>query len=154
MDFKFTKDNIIDSQDFFPYISYRFWDIKDAKMYEVKEITYNYAQRPVFVSVFENRKKDTNTLKSINDGYLLPSTNIYSKNKEEIYLGDLVVCNFLPSTYKIRVVYWDNGARVFGASTDEFEDNAGDLVYRICSRFENPKLYNNYLKAITSKLEK
>ena len=150
-----TQEAIVDTQEYLPMVSYRFWDLKDKKMFEVKEITYTHTSRPLFITVYEEKiRKDKTILKSFDEGHLLPSTGISCKNNEELFINDLVICNFLPGPNRIRMVYWDNGYRVFGISTDEFENNANDLVFRIGSRFEMPKIYEDYLKIITDKIQK
>ena len=92
-------------------------------------------------------------MKSYIDGDLVPSTGIYEKQRKELYYGDIVICKFLPGKYKVRVVYWDNGWRVFGASTSEFENNSEDMVYKIGNKWEAKELFEDYEKRIISQLK-
>jgi hypothetical protein len=154
MSYKFTKEEVLGNQEYIPPVTYKFWNKKEQKMYDVKEISYNRSRTPVNIIVYTEELKTDTALMGHGDGELIPSTNIVCKNKQELFAGDIVVCNFLPHKDKIRVVYWDNGWRVFGVSTEDFEANAHDMVFCIGHKHIQTKTYEHYVEQIVNKLQK
>ena len=153
MSYKFTKEEVLGNQEYIPPVIYKFWDKKEEKMYSVKEISYTRGIIPVNIVVYTDELKTDTAVKGYSDGELIPSTNITCKNKNELFAGDMVVCNFLSQKDKIRVVYWDNGWRVFGVSTEDFKENANDMVFWIGHKYIQPKIYEHYVEQIISKLK-
>jgi len=148
-----SKELILGTQEYIQPTSFHFWDDKEEKMYDVKEISFDRKGMPINIIVFTNDINTETEIKSYLEGDLIPSTGIYESQRKELYYGDIVVCKFLPGKYKVRVVYWDNGWRVFGVSTNEFENNSLDMVFKIGNRWEEKKLFEDYKKRITSQLK-
>lgn len=143
---------LVSMQDMLPPISYRFWHTGDKKMFIVKELSFSESGFPTHVNVVNRTTKEV-SFKSIQEGVLIPSTNLYSVDKEEIYAGDIVICRFVTSPNKTRVVFWDNGWRVLGYTPQEFADNCEDFVKGIGNMWENPIIYENYLKELKDKFK-
>lgn len=130
--------------------SYKFWDHKMEDMYDIFSIEYDEGNVPKRMVV---RSSPQNVVKEIGDGILIPSTTLFDRKTDEIYLGDIVECNFLDTTYKNRVVFWDNGWRVIGATTEEFQMYCDKFATKIGNIWESISLYEIYLKNVESHLK-
>lgn len=135
-----------------PPFSYRFWDKEGKKMYNVKEMSFSDGGFVSHIVCVDRSTKEV-VMRNVNHGTLIPSTNLYSVDRDEIYGGDLVMCRFLPGLNKIRLVFWDNGWRILGHTPQEFAENCDDYVKVIGNMFETTILYENYLKEMRDKLK-
>ena len=83
-----------------PIITYKFWDKHEGLMYDVREIHYSDMGIPNAIYLKHGKE---NILQWYSRGILIPSTGFYDNTPEEIYMGDIVICDFLNSAYKDRV---------------------------------------------------
>ena len=123
-------------------ISYRFWQTKREELYDVKSITFDGITNPSRIVVIS---KPNDITDDIGDGILIPSTTLFDKEEIEIYSGDIVNCDFLETEYKDRVVFWDNGWRVIGCTTEEFKMNCPKFVTIVGDIYNNEEMYTKYL---------
>jgi hypothetical protein len=79
---------------------------------------------------------------------LMPSTGIFVQDGEELFYGDLVVYTGDGKPEAIRMVFWDNGWRICGVTTEAFEINSEDMAFKVGNKWENEDLYEKYLKTI------
>lgn len=124
-------------------VTYRFWDTNMEEMYDISTIEYGHYGSPKGFTV---KSADKDIIKAAGDGILIPSTHLYDVADEEIYMGDIVTCSFLDDVYKDRVVFWDNGWRVIGCTTQEFKMYANRFTVVVGNIWENPELYEPYLR--------
>lgn len=146
---KETIEILIKTNNMFP-VSYKFWNPKDGTMHKVKSIRYNEQGMPVSMQLIHG---ETELLAWNTDGILIPSTGLYDQSNDEIYMGDIVLCGFLNSRYKTRVVIWDNGWRVVGCTTEEFKNNCEQFVSQIGNIYENEDMYKTYQEKFQNALK-
>ncbi len=128
-----------------PIILYKFWDDDKKKMYRIKNIIFGKEGLPEICIINTKKKgKQITISKEISKGILIPSTNYYSYDGEELYFGDIVECMFLKSD-KERVIIWDNGFRILGLSVDETA-NVAKLLKKVGDKWQNKDTYEECLK--------
>lgn len=128
------------AMDNIPQISYRFWDRTALEMYEVRSVQFSHVQLPNVIRV---KSGNSELIKTFADGVLIPSTGLYDSENNELYAGDIVVCNYLSTEYKDRVIFWDNGWRVFGSTAQEFGNNVKSIT-KIGDKWNDDDLYKMY----------
>lgn len=131
-------------------IAYKFWDKEDKTMYRVSSISFDDKGIPKCIHLEHG---DTDILEWYGEDTLIPSTCLFDKNSDEIFMGDIVMCDFLDSVYKDRVVFWDNGFRVIGCTTDEFKIYCEQFVSKIGNIWEDEHLYKIYTEKLNDILK-
>jgi hypothetical protein len=134
-----------------PSINYRFWLKSQQKMFDVISPIFSTVTKEITdVEVGELLGDITKVHRfSIDAGVLIPSTGYLASGGKELFYGDMVHCSFLPELDKNRMVFWDNGWRILGVTTDEFKDNL-DRIHNLGSKWENITLYSKYYEMISS----
>lgn len=131
-------------------VSYKFWHSESKEMGNVVSIKFNEVGIP---NAIRTEHGNSDILQWYHNGVLIPSTGLYDKHQDELYMGDIVMCYFIDDVYKDRVVFWDNGWRVMGATTDEFKTHSEELVSRVGNIWEDTELYKMYTEKYNDKIK-
>lgn len=111
---------------------YRFFDVEDEKMYDVKNICF--VGEPTVTVAYKPVIK-----KAIYRGYLIQCTSLKDKNGRLIYEGDIVKDLIIPEIFYI--VKWFNSGfyleSTISGSFLKFNDTQQEVIGNI---YENPEL--------------
>lgn len=138
-------DQLKELQNTAPVINYRIFDKEIKKMFTVKNIKYGFIGKLISITV-EGEKGEDITYYDLTKIILIPSTGFQTKDKDELFFGDFVICYFMEKEAVPRMIFWDNGWRVMGCTTEEFASNVEDGISLFGNRFEHETLLEEYKK--------
>ena len=129
---------------------FRLWRGADSKMYDIEALNWDKDSILGTMVVIKDEHGKYKNVKVLSFDAVIPCTGLSDGKGVMLYYGDLVLnTTIIPN--RIAMIFWDNGWRIFGMSTDMFKLNVKDKIIRVGSRWTQHNMYMEYVLSVSGK---